>query len=168
MKICEKNMSYIPSKKAKKYIDKAVSYFKRKNSVKALSNLQQAIEISPDYYDAWVLMGRIYFYSNKWNESLEALNKSLETFENYAQTIKYHPGKIIESLAPIWQALGLNYLNGFKKVSYALYCFKKSYELLIDKQGNKYIEQCLRSNPNLIYKSLLNGMGKKLKKSDFI
>ncbi len=142
-------MSYIPPKKAKKLVDEAVNLIEIKNYADALSNLKQAIEVFPNYYDALILIGRIYYFMNKWGESLEAWKKILETFDSFVIINKYHPEKIIKNLASIWHTLGLIYFNGFKNYSCALYCLKKSYDFMQDNSSKNDIDKCLRVNPKL-------------------
>ena len=52
---------------------------------------------------------------HKWDESIEAWKKILETFDNFVMINKYNPEKITENLASIWHTLGLVYFKGLKK-----------------------------------------------------
>ena len=146
-------MVYIPPKgapkKAVKTLKKVTRAINLKNYPKAIKLAESALLLYPDYNDAWAILGMLYRNARNYEKSNYAYIRALETFEQFAVVVRYHPGKVITNLVPIWTNLGRNYLEGTKEIAYAYFCLNKAYELNADEQVKRIISQCLITNPNL-------------------
>lgn len=67
--------SFSQSQKAKDYYEKGKKSYDDNNYIDAIQNLKEAIDLEENYADAWYTLGGAYYYSNKYNEALEAYAK---------------------------------------------------------------------------------------------
>lgn len=74
--------SFSQNRKAEKLYDKAVKTYDKKNYVKALSLLNKSIDANPKDADSYNLRGCIFQDLNRYKESIEDFNTSIDLKED--------------------------------------------------------------------------------------
>lgn len=83
--VVDQRQLLIPEKARKEFEKGARDVIgERPNPESGLKHLRKAVELYPDYYEAYSLMGTAYMDQQKWPEAEEALKKSLKLNDRYA------------------------------------------------------------------------------------
>jgi tetratricopeptide (TPR) repeat protein len=61
-----------------------VKWYQKKNYAKAIEALDRAVEVNPEYKEAYYLLGYAYYKSGKMEQSREAFNQAYELDANYS------------------------------------------------------------------------------------
>lgn len=77
----------IPKDARKEFERAARELMQNKNPQKAIPHLRKAIEVYPDYYEAYELLGTAYMDQQKWPEAEQALKRSLEIDQEYGPSL---------------------------------------------------------------------------------
>ncbi|AFY55997.1 serine/threonine protein kinase [Rivularia sp. PCC 7116] len=92
---------------------KANTFYELQRYEDALDNYKQAIEIKPEYAQAWNGQGRVLYELNSHKEALSAYDKAIEIEPNYQES---------------WRGRGF-VLNKLKRYQEAIYSFDKALKL---------------------------------------
>jgi tetratricopeptide (TPR) repeat protein len=71
-------------KDARKEYEHASDLVRKRKLPEALSHLEKAVHLYPDYYEAYELMGTVYMDEQKWSDAEQALKRSIEVDAEYA------------------------------------------------------------------------------------
>ncbi len=83
--VVDQRQLLIPEKARKEFEKGARDVIgERPNPESGLKHLRKAVELYPDYYEAYSLMGTAYMDQQKWPEAEEALKQSLKLNDRYA------------------------------------------------------------------------------------
>jgi serine/threonine protein kinase len=74
---------------AKEYFNKGRDCAQKKDYNCAISNYSKAIELNPDYANAYGYRGSSYYYSRNYNQSIKDLDKAIELNPNYAEAYSF-------------------------------------------------------------------------------
>ena len=66
------------------HFQKAVKLYQKKGYAGAIAELEQAIEINPDYKEAYYLLGYAYYKVGKMDRSRESFNQAYELDPKYS------------------------------------------------------------------------------------
>ncbi len=123
-----------PQDRAVLHNNQGVGFLYQQHDIdKAIFEFKTAVEISPEYAEAWSNLGIAYKFKKDYNAAIEAFNKAT---------------KIDKEFAGAWTGLGTVY-NALKDYNKAISCFKKA-----NSSDKKYADAYY--NSGLSYKELGN------------
>jgi tetratricopeptide (TPR) repeat protein len=137
------------SNDAKETIRKGDASYNLKNYEEALNSYDKAIEILPDYPDAWIRKGNVFYHLQKYDEALECYDKAIQIDPKNAHAfvrkgnVFYHFKKYDEALECYDKAIQIDPKNTEALVGKAV--------AIDDKSSSKYF----RSAPSSKYFSMV-------------
>lgn len=123
---------------AKAYFLKGFAYKEMPDTIKSISSFQTAVEIDPDYYDAYIQLGNIEA-ARKRKIALQYYNNALKLQPNSAEAL-YNRGLLFQNMGEVEKAIedynailkiDRSYANAHYNLGYIDVTFKKEYKSAI-------------------------------------
>ena len=119
-----------------------IFYHKKRNFLSAIFFFKKAIELNPNYYDAYAELTNCYNDKSRFFESINILEKIPELHKNYKLLSSYAKalfaiGRIQDGLSSLKESIRI---NPFNETSYHNYLFNSLYLENLD--FKKYFEVC--------------------------
>jgi len=119
-----------------------IFYYKKRNFLSAIFFFKKAIELNPDYYDAYAELTNCYNDKSRFFESIDILEKISKLHKNDKLLSSYAKallaiGRIEDGLSSLKESIQL---NPFNETSYHNYLFNSLYLERLD--FKKYFEVC--------------------------